>query len=146
MGQLNDLEIRCPSERLETARDLDSLLEAFEETYGRIYARAAKSPELGFAVTQAIVAGRVDVENPALPDEPRAGAIPPESAHKGERKVYWKREWRTAQIWEMEDLRSGNVVEGLAIVESQATTLVVPPGAVAELDSRRLFHLRFLKG
>ncbi|MBC2716023.1 MAG: hydantoinase/oxoprolinase family protein [Desulfobacteraceae bacterium] len=143
MGQLNDLEIRSPSDRLETARDLDDLLQSFEETYGRVYARAAKSPELGFAITQAIVTGRVDVEKPRLPDETPAGPTPPEAAFKGERKVYWKGEWRIARILDMEALESGNIVEGLAIMESPATTFVIPPGATAELDSHRLFHLRF---
>ncbi len=143
MGQLNDLEIPSPSERLETADDLDILLDAFEETYGRIYARAAKSPELGFAITQAIVTGRVDVEKPVLPDEPRAGPTPPEGALKSEREVYIKREWRKANVWDMGALRAGNVIEGPAIVESPATTFFIPPGAVAQLDSNRIFHLRF---
>jgi N-methylhydantoinase A/oxoprolinase/acetone carboxylase beta subunit len=146
MGQLNDLEIRCPTQKLETPQDMDALLNAFEDAYGRIYARAAKSPELGFAITQAIVAGRVNVEKPRVPDEPHAGAIPPETAYKGSRKVYWKRNWLEADIWEMESLRSGNVIRGLAIVESPATTFVIPPDAVAELDAHRLFHLRFQKG
>lgn len=142
-GQLNDLEIRSTYDRLEKASKLDALLDAFEDTYGRVYARAAKSPELGFAITQAIVTGRVGVEKPKLPDEADAGINPPGAAFKGERQVYWKRGWHAARIWEMEALRSGNVLEGLAIVESPATTFVIPPGAKAELDSRRLFHLRF---
>ena len=143
MGQLNDLEIPCPSARLDTTKDLDVLLDAFEETYGRIYARAAKSPELGFAITQAIVTGRMDVEKPKLPDEPFAGSTPPREARKGEREVYWQGEWRTSSIWQMEALKNGNVLEGPAIVESPATTFVIPLGATAELDANRLFHLRF---
>ena len=143
LGQLNDLEIRSPSERLETAKELDELLAAFEESYGRVYARAAKSPELGFAITQAIVTGRVEVEKLVLPDEANAGPTPPQAAGKGKRKVFSKGEWQEATIWEMEALQSGNVVKGLAIVESPATTLVIPAGAVVELDSLRLFHLRF---
>jgi len=143
MGQLNDLEIPSPTDRLATAGNLDALFDAFEETYGRVYARAAKSPELGFAVTQAIVTGCVDVEKPRLPEEPLSGSAPPEAACKGERNVYWKGEWQKAGIWQMEALKSGNVLEGLAVVESPATTLVIPPGATAKLDAHRLFHLHF---
>lgn len=145
LGQLNDLEIRHPSDKLEAPNGLDTLLEAFEEAYGRVYARAAKSPELGFAITQAIVTGRVEVEKPKLPDEPCAGPIPPEAAFKGERKVYWKGEWRGARIWDMEALRNGNIMEGPAIVESPATTFVIPPGATAELDSHRIFHFIYFR-
>ncbi len=144
MGQLNDLEIVSPTARLTHARDMDALLAAFEDAYGRIYARAAKSPELGFAITQAIVTGRVDVEKPRLPDEPPAGSTPPETACKGEREVYWKRTWRRARVWQMEELKSGNVLQGLAIVESPATTLFLPPDTVAELDAHRVFRIRFV--
>ena len=41
----------------------------------------------------------------------------------------------------MEELRSGNVVEGLAVIESPATTFVVPPRRAARLDEYRIFHL-----
>ena len=41
----------------------------------------------------------------------------------------------------MERLKAGNRLSGLAIVESPATTLVVPPGKSVFLDEHRIFHL-----
>jgi acetone carboxylase, beta subunit len=35
-------------------------------------------------------------------------------------------------------------VMGPAVIESSATTLVVPPGAEVGLDQHRIFHLRHL--
>jgi acetone carboxylase beta subunit len=88
----------------------------------------------------------VDVEKPKLPEEPDASPHPPEAASKGERKVFWKGEWIPAKIWDMESLKAGNLLKGLAILESPATTFLIPPGASAGMDANRLFHLTFNRG
>jgi N-methylhydantoinase A/oxoprolinase/acetone carboxylase beta subunit len=42
----------------------------------------------------------------------------------------------------MEELKPGNEIIGPAIIESDATTFVVPDGFATTLDKHRLFHLR----
>jgi len=42
----------------------------------------------------------------------------------------------------MESLRAGNHIIGPAIIESPATTFVVPDGFETDIDAHRLFHLR----
>jgi N-methylhydantoinase A/oxoprolinase/acetone carboxylase beta subunit len=138
-GQLNDIEIYSPSQQLKDAGDVDALIAAFEDAYGKVYARSAKSPELGYLVTYAIVTGAVQVEKPALPLEPLVGPEPP--AAKGTRQAWWDEEWLETPIFEQTDLQAGNVIAGPAIVESPADTLVIPPGRRARLDQHRIFHL-----
>src|ERR1700758_3200051 len=46
-GQLNDLEIESPLPSATTAEDWEQLVDAFNATYGRVYAASARSPELG---------------------------------------------------------------------------------------------------
>ena len=53
---------------LDGAAQLDDLIAVFEDAYGKVYARSARSPELGYLVTHAIVLGTVEVEKPALPE------------------------------------------------------------------------------
>jgi acetone carboxylase beta subunit len=138
MGQLNDLEILSPHEELTEAAQVDDLIAAFEDAYGKLYARAARSPELGYLVTNVIVTGSVDVEKPALPDEePVSGAPDP----KERRRVWWVGGWTETPIFEQGDVRAGHVVEGPAIIESPADTFAVPPGRAARLDGNRIFHL-----
>jgi acetone carboxylase, beta subunit len=138
MGQLNDLEIPSPHEELTEAAHVDDLIAAFEDAYGKLYARAARSPELGYLVTNVIVTGAVDVEKPALPDEePVSGTPEP----KGRRDVWWDGGWTETPIFEQGDVRAGHAVEGPAIIESPADTFAVPPGRAARLDSNRIFHL-----
>ena len=43
-GQLNDLEILAPHQSLETGEQVDDPIAAFEEAYGKPYARSARPP------------------------------------------------------------------------------------------------------
>lgn len=140
-GQLNDLEIESPLKRVETTADWNKLAEAFNDTYGRVYAAAARSPELGFSVTGAIMRGSVPIPKPKIPKEEEGGATPPADAFLGTRKFYRKKRWVDAKLYRMESLHPGNRVPGPAIIESDATTFVVPDGFETFLDGHRLFHL-----
>ncbi|HEY1277683.1 MAG TPA: hydantoinase/oxoprolinase family protein [Thermoleophilaceae bacterium] len=140
-GQLNDLELPSPVERIRSKEDVDALIDAFEELYAKVYARSARSPELGFMFTSAISLGAVDVEKPRLPESEERDEIP-EGAQKGTRAIWADGQWVDAAIYEMERVAAGNVIEGPAVLEDPATTFVVPPGASARLDGNRIFHLR----
>lgn len=141
MGQLRDLEVRTGFEWLDDASSLDAVIADFEALYAKVYALSARSPELGYLITQVVLSGTVEVEKPALPLEELHGEGPPIDASKGQRDVYWRDEWLRAGIWEMDRLKPGNRLAGLSIVESPATTLVVPPGWSAYLDEHWIFHL-----
>ncbi len=144
-GQLNDLEIEAPISSFKSVEDWENLVRTFEETYARVYAKAALSPELGYSITGAIVRGVVEVAKPQIPQEPLAGETPPRDAFMGYREIYWDGEFLQAEIYEMEKLLPGNRISAFAILESTATTLVVPLGFEAYLDGNRIFHLRELK-
>lgn len=143
-GQLNDLEIEAPIASFKGLDDWDALVTAFEDTYTRVYAKAARSPELGYSITGAIVRGIVEVAKPRIPEEPLSSETPPKEAFLGTRNVYWKGEWIVADIWEMEKLKPGNKINSFAILESPATTFVIPPGFETFLDQHRIFHLKEL--
>ncbi|HEX2435611.1 MAG TPA: hydantoinase/oxoprolinase family protein [Solirubrobacterales bacterium] len=143
MGQLNDLEIASPHDELSEGSQVDQLVAAFEDAYGRLYARAARSPELGYLVTNVIVTGAVEVEKPALPDEDEAGGAPEPKAC---RDVWWRAGWADTPIFEQADVGAGHAVEGPAIIESPADTFAISPGRTARLDRNRIFHLEHSEG
>lgn len=144
-GQLNDLEIESPIKSASTAGDWDKLVNAFNGTYGRVYAASARSPELGYSVTGAIMRGIVPISKPNIPAETLQGENPPSEAKIGTRKFYRKKKWVDAQLYLMEALIPGNRIVGPAIIESDATTFVVPDGFETYLDQHRLFHLKEVK-
>src|SRR5699024_9176505 len=69
-GQVNDIEIEAPIKEFESVEDWNLLIKTFEEQYARVYAQSALSPELGYAITGAVVRGVVEVPKPAIPEEP----------------------------------------------------------------------------
>lgn len=141
LGQLNDLEMDSPLKKVSSADEWDKLVETFDETYARVYADAARSPELGFGITGAILRGSVETKKPSIPSEPDAGPTPSEEASLGSRPFYYDREWVEAKLYQMEKLQPGNRITGPAVIESDATTYVVPTGFETWLDGHRLFHL-----
>jgi N-methylhydantoinase A/oxoprolinase/acetone carboxylase beta subunit len=142
LGQLNDLEVKCRKVVLESSEDLDLLVQDFEDLYGKVFALAAKSPELGHLLTTVVLAGRVDAEKPRLPKQALRGKKPPEEARKGKRAVYWQGDWIKAEIFEMDRLQAGNEIGGLAVIEAPSTTLVVPPDRTVFLDEHTIFHMK----
>jgi N-methylhydantoinase A/acetone carboxylase beta subunit len=137
-GQLNDIEIVSPHMDLEGAAELDDLIAEFERAYGKVYARSARSPELGYLVTQAIVHGSVEVEKPALPDRKERHGSPPS---KGSRRVRWGGGDAETDLYELTEIEAGHSIDGPAIVESVATTFAIPPGHSAHMDRHQIFHL-----
>ena len=142
VGQLNDVEVPVDFERVETTEHMQQIVDRFETAYAKAYSRSARSPELGYLTTNVVVTGTVPVEKPKMPVEELAGETPPEDAHKEGRKVYRGGQWHDANILDMDKVLPGNRFQAVTILESPATTLVIPPGFEAYLDEHRLFHLK----
>ena len=140
-GQLNSIDVTSPVGRVDSAENLERLLEVFEAEYGRQYSEEARSPELGHTITQASVRGVHNVVKPQIPEEPLQGPEPPEHAYKTPRQTYWDGEWLETEIYNLHALQPGNEVTGPAVLEGAATTFVVPPEHYTYLDEHRVHHL-----
>lgn len=141
-GQLNDIEVKAE----DPSESLTSLIESFEDLYGRIYAKGATSPELGYTVTSLSVVAYSDIEKPSLPADSLEGeGVDPEP--DGERSIWWSgdRGSEPSAVFQQDDLLTGQVVVGPAVIESPTSTLAIPPGRTARLDQRRIFHLTDLE-
>lgn len=140
-GQLNSIDVTSPVSRVDSAENLETLIEAFEREYRRTYSEEARSPELGHTITQASVRGVHDVVKPQIPEEPVVGPEPPEESRKESREAYWDGEWRSTQVFDLHALQPGNEITGPAILEGEATTFVLPPNHETYLDEHRVHHL-----
>ncbi|MFX1592865.1 MAG: hydantoinase/oxoprolinase family protein [Promethearchaeota archaeon] len=150
-GMLDDLEVQSPVEELtidyssELQRydspDLEEITRRYDDLFEQIFKRGTKSPELGYHVTKCIGTGIVPVPKPKLPEHEMSSKEPNEIASKGFRDIYWDNEWHEASLWEMASVNSGNEIQGPAIIEAPATTLVVPPSYIVKLDKHRIFHM-----
>lgn len=144
-GMEEDLEIRLPERLWDGGLDEEALreiIDIYETRFTKIFRRAAKSPEKGYTISTIVGRGVQPSTKPELPEETgKDDSTPPESANKGERPIYWNDEWQDAQLWRMHELNYGNVVDGPAVIEAPATTMLIPPNFEANLDENRIFHL-----
>lgn len=136
-GMLDDLEVSTNGGG-SPEHTLASLVEAFEETFERIYARAAKSPDFGCTITRAVVTSHYQTVKPRLEELGLVDRIPAAATLK-ERRIYHGHEWHDAVVYDMDSLLAGNVVAGPSVIAAPATTILVPPGYRLYLDHHRVF-------
>jgi acetone carboxylase beta subunit len=139
--QMDDLEVPSPVSRVNSAEDMDKLIAAFEELYERVYAGVAKHPQAGYQIMELGLTATVPKAKPKLVKRSLEGKTPPREAFKEERQVYYDGNWHKAVIYDMDELRPGNEIEGIAVVEAPATTFFIPPGRKARMDEWTMIWL-----
>jgi N-methylhydantoinase A/oxoprolinase/acetone carboxylase beta subunit len=136
-GMLDDLEVDANGGA--TAEEtLAGVISRFEDTFERIYARAAKSSDFGCTITRAIVTSHYETVKPRLEEGTLVERVPA-GALLGERRIYYDHRWHEAAIYDMDRLVTGNVVDGPAVLVAPATTVLVPPAYRLFLDHHRVF-------
>ncbi len=139
--QLDDIEVPSPVTRISTAADMDKLIVLFEKMYEKVYAGVAKHPQAGYQVMELGLTATIPKVKPKLVKRPLEGKKPPAEAVKGERPVYFDGQWWKAGIFDMDKLRPGNEIGGIAVIEAPATTFFIPPGRKATMDEWTLLWL-----
>ncbi len=140
-SQMDDIEVPSPVSRINSAADMDKLIAAFEDLYEKVYAGVAKHPQAGYQIMELGLTATVPKVKPKLVKRPLEEKAPPAEAVKGEREVYFEGRWHKALIYDMDSIRPGNEVEGIAVVEAPATTLFIPPRRRARMDEWSLIWL-----
>ena len=141
-NQLSDFEVLWDTPRLESIDDVDELMKRFEHVYTTIYPEQAMYSDVGFQILEVALTADVATPKPVIPELTMAGKKPPSAAEKGARQVYHRGKNKEFRIYEMDELRAGNVVNGPGIIEHPATTLYIPPGQHVAFDNRRIIHYR----
>ena len=140
-GQLDDVEVDSPVATLDTADDMNSLIQAFEDLYAKMFTLAAR-PDIGaYHITEVCVIAKVATVKPKLRKFELAGKAPDKAAYKCSRPVYMRGAWQDADIWEMEKLVPGNEIDGLAVIEASNTTLLVPPEWHVRIDAHDIYWI-----
>jgi N-methylhydantoinase A/oxoprolinase/acetone carboxylase beta subunit len=140
-GQLDDLEVESPVTRLASAADVDRVTAAFEDLFTRTYTLAGKPPFATYLINEVAVTAQVETVKPVLMKYELADREPPKAAFKDKRPVFQRGQWRDAIIYEMDELRPGNEIAGLSVIEAPSTTLFVPLDWRARLDENLIFRL-----
>jgi N-methylhydantoinase A/oxoprolinase/acetone carboxylase beta subunit len=140
-GQLSDVEVSSPVPRLRSNADVEQLVGRFEEVFTRMFTLAGHPPQPTYHIAEVSVVAKVDTVKPKLARHRLEGKRPPKAASKGTRKVFQKGRWHVARIFEMSELRPGNEVDGLAVIEAPNTTLFVPHDWHVRIDEHLIYWL-----
>lgn len=142
IGQLESFETTLPSGRMDGAADIQNLIDAFEDMYTKVYPEGARFPDAGYSITSVNLEAVAPKPRPVLHADELAGPAPSPAAFVETRKAYHRDKWLDFKVWEMAELKAGNVVEGPAIIRDPMTTVIVPPGKRMEFDKYRILHYR----
>ncbi|HKZ50312.1 MAG TPA: hydantoinase/oxoprolinase family protein, partial [Dehalococcoidia bacterium] len=138
-GQVHEIRTPVPDGRFDLAA-LERILQAFEAIYEQTYGEGTAFREAEVEAVVYRVTGKGLRERPPVRSYATKGEDPGQ-ALKGRRAVCWKEldGFSPTNVYEMDLLGVGNLVEGPAIVESVDTTVVIHPGQRARLDEFRNF-------
>ena len=139
-GQLEDVEVFAPLDRVRSAADMARVIAAFEETYEKVNRRVSRYGATGVSIRELGQVATAPKVKPRLARRPLGPSRPAEGAAKGRREAYLRGRWRSAALWEMDALAPGNEIAGPAIVEHPATTLVVHEGDRVFVDEWTFLH------
>jgi acetone carboxylase beta subunit len=140
-SQMDDIEVPSPVSRINSAEDMDKLVAAFEDLYEKVYAGVAKHTQAGYQIFELGLTATIPKVKPKIVRRSLEGKDPLQEAIKGEREVYFDGEWHRAVIYDMDQIRPGNEIKGIAVVEAPATTFFLPPGRRARMDEWSMLWL-----
>jgi N-methylhydantoinase A len=132
--QLHDVRVDVVDIPLEGIAG--ALRSAFMERYEALYGKTAILPGAQVELLRIGVDVVGEISKPVIEKYPVASADA-SSAASGSRRVFWPElmDWVDTPIFDGTRLRSGNQIDGAAIIEQPGTTIVVPPDATCRVDS-----------
>lgn len=144
--QVHELEVRVSTKKYKS-RDIQDIMNYFEKRYEDTYGSGSAYPEAGIELISLNVDAVLKTMKPVIGSQKKMGRNPTK-ALKGSREVFFPGgigKFMDTKIYDFGRLKSGNVLNGPSIVESETTTIVVPPGSRAEVDSYKNLAITVLE-
>jgi N-methylhydantoinase A len=139
--QLTEVDVELSGDPLEAAATKD-IIERFDRRYAELYGKNAGFKEAGRDVISQFVRALARTPKVQLKRDP-ADASGLGATRKGTRSVYFANlGFAPADIYDGDRLPAHSDMSGPAVLEMAGTTVVVPPGYVAEYDAYRNICLR----
>jgi N-methylhydantoinase A len=133
VGQEHPVTVALPPEVFRR-KSRDALKARFDEEHLQRYGTCAPEEAAEIVSLRATVTGAM--KKPPLERVARGGRTPAASARRGARRAYFAELGKTVATpeYSRDELKSGNRIEGPALVEEHASTTVVLPGDELRVD------------
>ena len=135
--QINQVAVPAP-DGVYDATTVQRLVETFEAEYERLYGKGSGFAAAGFGLTALQVHGTAKLSGMHVGDLVQQGSIATGIAAKGEREIIWYGRGGGAAMTAVFDgtkLGVGFSAPGPAVIEFPDTTVAVPHGCTAKIDS-----------
>lgn len=135
-GQVNEVEVPISGRRLDD-RELEALREAFVNRYELLFGRGAALKGARLEVVTFRCRAGTEMPKPVLSSAETMVAEIPEDAQRPSREIYWAElsASRNSPIFDGHRLLAGNRIEGPAVVETVATSVIIHPGQSMHVDA-----------
>jgi len=130
LTQVWELDAALPDRKIESAEDVEGLVDAFHQSHERVFAVRDDTAQVECLNWR----GRMTVK---LGEANWAGdkATGGESRSSGTRKSYFGEALADVPVYRGQDLQAGYEIAGPAIIEEPTTTVVVYPGSTARVSA-----------
>ncbi len=141
-GQVHRKRASSPIMAVKSEADARLVYEEFEREFSETFSPLVVHREGGVYVENFVITVSIPTEKPAIATYKGNGAGL-ETALKGSRKCYWggTGSFEDTQVYEYTRLAPGHVITGPAVLETEYTTVVVPPAFLCSIDEHLFGHI-----
>ena len=138
-GQIHSKRASAPGLFINSEEDVWHFYKQFEQEFSETFSPLAVNLPGGVYIDTFVLKVAVPGQKLELEKHPLEGSDP-SAAQKGSRYAWWaeSNDRVDTVVYDLERLQPGNLVEGPALIESEYTTVVVPPGKQFRIDEYKL--------
>ena len=133
-GQVHRKRSGSPLLFLQSEKDIQAIYQAFETEFSETFSPLVVHPDGGVYVESFVLTAVIPTEQKPIPTFPRKVRIRRPPARVLVSVTGMASEARETPVYDYEALKTGNQVVGPAILETEYTTGVIPPGFRCTLD------------
>ena len=133
-GQVHAKRTSTPALFLESEEDVQRLYDHFEREFSEAFSPLIVNKPGGVYIDTFVLKASVPGQELVLEKVALSGGVP---APTGTRKAFWPEigDWAETPVFELDTLlTSAGRLEGPALIESEYTTVVLPPGKAFSVD------------
>jgi N-methylhydantoinase A len=139
VGQEHAVTIAIPSSAFRQ-KDKGLLKKAFDDAHQERYGRGSPNEAAQIVSIRSTLTGVM--RKPQLEKIAVGIKVPPRAAFSGKRKVFFGDiGWAETSVYRRDELKARNVVKGPALIEEHASTTVLQPGDVMQVDELGNMHI-----